>query len=779
MTQAHRPQVPPEFYPAKVLRAAHAGYCGGVARATRRAYQLIAEQPLEDPPRQLYMLGELIHNRSVTDDLKAQGMALADSPEDLPSGSRVLIRAHGIAPQTRSLLESRACQIEDATCPYVTKIHQLAAKASQEGRRVILLGDPKHPEVIGIVGAAGGRATVLASVEEARSWQAEDASYVLLEQTTFSRKSFGEIREILKNKIAGCEIFDTICEATSLRQSAAQDLASRVDLMLVIGSETSSNTRKLYEICQSHCGENYLVETPDELRDLLETGTLAGKTVGVTAGASSPESIIREVFHIMSENTNGNVQETMEEQQTLVEGTAQEVSQEVKNVETGVEAAATEQEQLAPATEEAAGQPAEEAASESAEESVESMGDISFTDAIDMIPQLKRGAIVSGVIVRYDSDYVYVDVRDKSEGKIPMHEFRNLDFDLDEAVRNHEELEVYVRSIRNTDMGKEILLSKARVDYGKYKAQVEEAYKNKTPITVKVVSIVKDGVIASFGGVDIYIHRTQLELGIVEDLEPYKDQELEILVTQFDAERRRLRVAGSRRQLLNRERRKKAEEVWANIEIGDMYEGVVRSLTNFGAFVDIGGVDGLVHISELSWNRIKHPSEVVKVGDVVQVYIKDFDKENKRIKLGYKRIEDDPYYNVEERFPVGSIVHGKVMRMLNFGVFIQIAEGVDAFCHISQISSNRLNKPDDVLSVGQEVDARVVDVKNGDHRIGISIRDVAPINSKDGSEPVINTRKTRNNEEVATSYSDADKDSKSSDFSALSGMLEQLEGDKE
>lgn len=714
--------IAPENYPRSIKRAACAGFCGGVSRATTLAYRLIAEWPersqKEVGGRELCMLGELIHNRQVIAELQAGGMVLREEVATVLPNSTVLVRAHGLPPQDYEILTAKGCVIEDATCAYVKKIQRLASKAAEEGKQVLVTGNKEHPEVIGIVGAAGGKAWVISSAEEAESMEFPEQDYVLVSQTTFSVAEYQRICEQIKKKIASLQIFVTICGATENRQNAALDLAREVDVMLVIGSEHSSNTKKLLEVCASVRDEYYLLETPQEVEQLLRDGRLKNKSVGVTAGASSPESIIMEVIHIMSENEVLNNQNEQTDQ-----------------------------------------------------------GDISFTDAIDSIPQLKRGATVKGVIVRYDTENVYVDVRDKSEGRIPLHEFtNNPDFNIDEAVANHEEIDVYVRSIRNTDMGKEIILSKARVDFGKYKALVEEAYNEKTPITVKVANVVKDGVIASYGGVDIYVHRTQLELGPVQDLTPYADQELEILVTQFDAEKRRLRVSGSRRALLNRDRKKKAEELWSTIEVGDVYEGVVRSLTDFGAFVDIGGVDGLVHISELSWKRIKHPSEVVKVGDVVQVYIKEFDPNTKRIKLGYKRIEDDPYHNIEERFPVGSVVHGKVMRMVNYGVFVEIAEGVDAFCHISQISSLRLNKPDEVLTEGMEVDARVIDVKNGEHRIGISIKDVAPIDTRvesaDSEAP--KAKAVEQEEALPTSYSDADQSSTVADSVAAEKVADEV-----
>lgn len=446
--------------------------------------------------------------------------------------------------------------------------------------------------------------------------------------------------------------------------------------------------------------------------------------------------------------------------ETVEERTASGVtSADTASVEKEVQQAPEEQKQEASEpTEEVAAEETTPAAENN--RTVEINSDVSFTDYIDNIPQLKRGATVKGVIIRYDDDNVYVDVRDKSEGKIPKREFdADPDFDLDKAIAEKTPVEVYVKNIRNSEAGKEILLSKARVDFAKYKAQVEKAYNEKTPIDVKITNVVRDGVIAAFGGIDIYVHRTQLDTSPVEDLEAFKGHEISILVTQFDPDRKRLRVSGSRRALLNRERKKRAEEVWATIAVGDIYEGVVRNLTDFGAFVDIGGVDGLVHISELSWNRIKHASEVVSVGDVIQVYVKDFDKERKRISLGYKRYEDDPYRNIEERFPVGSVVHGKVVRMFNFGAFVELAPGVDALCHISQISTMRLNKPNDVLKEGMEVDARVLEVSNENRRISISIKDVEPMDELIGeaaeqAKKRNEAREKRNADRLPTSYND-------------------------
>ncbi|NLW88343.1 MAG: bifunctional 4-hydroxy-3-methylbut-2-enyl diphosphate reductase/30S ribosomal protein S1 [Clostridiaceae bacterium] len=647
----------------KITLAKSSGFCFGVEKAVRTAYDLIEKhEPLET----LYMLGEITHNDIVVSDLCLKGIQLVHSTDELMPGGTVIIRAHGISPSVRDEIRKRGCKIVDCTCPYVQKIHAVVREQSQNGRPILIAGTKDHPEVLGICGETEGNVQVISSAEEIKDLDI-DPNSILIAQTTFSMEEYKKIQNNIKEKIANEQIFDTICNTTENRQREALALAIESDCMIVIGSTASSNTMKLFDVCKGSCAKTFLVSSVDDIHSILADPVFQSDElrVGVTAGASTPDCIIREVIRAMSENQASANQEHSE---------------------------------------------------------------FNFGDYVDNIPQLRKNATVRGAITSADNEFVYVDVHDKSEGRIPRHEFQSdPDFDLDAAIESHEEIEVYVRSVRNSDMGKEIMLSKAHVDFGKYKAQVEDAYENKIPVTVKVTNVVKDGVIANFGGVDIYIHRTQLDLTTVDDLDSFRGKALEILVTQYDPDKRRLRVSGSRRALLNMMRKEKASEIWDTIEIGGKYEGIVRSLTDFGAFVDIGGVDGLVHVSELSWNRIRHPSEVVSVGDRVDVYVKDFDVEKKRISLGYKKLEDDPYHDVEDRFPIGTIIHGKVVRMFQFGAFIELEPGLDALCHVSQISNVRLNKPEDVLSEGMEVVARVLDVNNETRRISVSIKEVEPI----------------------------------------------------
>lgn len=703
-----------------------AGFCPGVKRAVDSARRLAAA----NDGGELYMLGELVHNEFVTDSLLANGVKLAHDPAAIPPGAAVIVRAHGISPAVREQLRAKGCVIHDETCCFVTKVQALVAQAARAGRNILITGSPDHPEVIAVRGCAGeADCLVLSSEAEAKALDITDGAWTLVSQTTFSRAKWDAICEILKNKIANLQIFGTICNTTVLRQSDAYSLASRSDVMLVLGSKKSSNTSKLFDICRRACERTYWIDKPDRVQNITELAEPGSWRIGITAGASTPEEMIREVIRNMTEQEGLMNQEQPE---------------------------------------------------------------VDFTEFIENIPELKKGSIVKGNIVRYDDDYVYVDVKDKSEGRIPIREFDgDPDIDLDKACEEHMELDVYVRSIRNSDMGKEINLSKARVDFVKHKEQIQKAYEEKEPVTVKVVNVVRDGVIAVYGSIDIYIHRTQLELSRVEDLEPYRGKTFDILVTQFDPNRKRMRVSGSRRSLLQRHRREKAREIWDTIEVGNEYDGVVRNLTNFGAFVDIGGVDGLVHISELSWQRIRHPSEVVSVGDTINVFVKDFDPERKRISLGFRREEDDPYRNLEERFPLGMIVRGVVVRMFPFGAFINIAPGVDALCHISQISDYRLNKPNDVLDEGMEVDARVIEVSDEARRISVSIREVEPINPDPESEIVQqaeqrqqqfqqrgNRRRGRRREESAehdmpTTYIDKQASSSLSDVAAFTAVTKE------
>ena len=659
-----------------VTVADSSGFCFGVKNAVAAAEEAVSN----NAGGKLVMLGEIVHNRYVVDDLVKRGFTVCEKAEDCPDNSVVIIRAHGVKPSDIAILKAKGCEIRDMTCPFVSKIHKIVREHAENGMNIIIAGTKGHPEVTGILGEAEGTGVKTAVIKSAADLETLDfplSSAILVSQTTFSSEVFKDICKKAENQIAFKYLFDTICITTESRQKEAASLSGKSDSMLVIGSSHSSNTTKLLDICKGRCARTFLVNSAEEAGRLIAEGKILPEDrVGITAGASTPEAIILEVVQKMNEDENKK----------------------------------TENQQI----------------------------DIEFANAIDALSQLRRGAIVKGKITLADSDFVYVNVQDKSEGRIARKEFESdPDFDLDKAVAEHAEITVKVRSIKNSDQGKEIILSKNDVEAEKGRAELEEAFNSKTPIEVKITRTVKDGLIGTYKGIDVYIHRTQIKHGEVKDLDPYIGQTMEIRITKFDTEKGRLRISGSHRVIASEERAKKSAEVWDNIEEGKRYIGTVRSLVDFGAFIDIGGVDGLVHVSELSWSRNAKPSDVLKVGDQVDVYVKSFDKDTKKISLGYKRLEDDPYYNIEERMPLGCIVKGTVVRLTKFGAFVQLEPDLDALCHVSQISSERLDKPEDALHVGQEVQAQVTEIDPEKRRISISIKAVAPIDPVKSEEEAV------------------------------------------
>ncbi len=658
----------------EITTASLSGFCFGVKNAVSAATEVAA---LKDNTKPLALLGEIVHNELVVNKLKSSGYKVYDRAEDVPDGAIVIIRAHGVSPKQIDILKGKGCDVRDMTCPFVAKIHRIVKEAASSGKNIIVTGGKGHPEVLGFCAEAGDsnvKIAVISTPEELETLDFPIESAILVSQTTFSSKAFKNICQKIENKIEKNSVFDTICNTTESRQREAEELSEKSDSMLVIGSSHSSNTNKLFDICKGRCVRSFLVNSALEVRELIAQGKiLPDDRVGITAGASTPEAIILEVVQEMNEDEKK-----------------------------------TNQEQL----------------------------DSEFANAVEEIATIRRGAIVTGTITSADADYVYVDVHDKSEGRIARKEFESdPDFDLDKSIKEHAEVTVKVRSIKNSDQGKEIILSKNDVEAEKGRAEIEEAYNNKTPIDVKITRTVKDGLIGTYKGVDIYIHRTQIKSGDVKDLAPYVGQTMDIRVTKFDTEKGRLRISGSHRQIAAEERSRKAAEIWDNIEEGKHYKGTVRSVVSFGAFIDIGGVDGLVHATELSWSRNAVPSEILKVGDEVDVYVKSFDKETKKISLGYKKLEDDPYFNIEERIPLGSIVKGTVVRLTNFGAFVQLEPDLDALCHVSQISSTHLERPDLVLSVGQEVQAQVTEIDKERRRISISIKAYAPIDPEETEAP--------------------------------------------
>lgn len=634
----------------KISVAGSAGFCFGVNKAMDMVYNLLKEDPSG-----IYTLGPIIHNDQVVNDLKARGVEVVSGIEDVRGPGKVVIRTHGVTPDIYDRLKEKDVDIIDTTCVYVKKIHNLVSRKYGEGYQIVIAGDKNHPEVKGINGWCKDSAFIAASPEDVDDMPETGGDCCLVAQTTIMRDKFEKIYDRLKGKCKNIVKFDTICNATTERQNEAEILAKSSDAMLVIGSRNSSNTQKLYEICKRNCPETYIIET---FGDLPPMDIKRIKNLGITAGASTPERIIKEVIEKMEEL---NKQEN----------------------------------------------------------------ELSFREAFESsMVTLQSGEIVKGRIIGFNNAEIYVDLGYKSDGIINMGEYTDdPDFKPENSLKVGDEIEVFV--IRVNDGEGSVMLSKKKVDAMKSYDFIEEAYENKTPVTAKVIEVTNGGLIATANGVRVFIPASQVSDRYVKDLSEFLKQTVTVRIVELNKQKRK--IVGSQRIILAEERERTGNEFWSAVEIGKKYNGTVKSLMDFGAFVDIGGVDGLVHVSELSWTKIKHPSEVLKVGDKVEVTVLEFDREKKRISLGFRKSEDNPWFKAAEKYKVGDVVQGRVVRLVPFGAFVELEKGIDGLVHISQISNFRIAKPGDVLDVGREVEAKVVEVNIESKKINLSIKEVTPI----------------------------------------------------
>ncbi len=642
-----------------VQLAKTAGFCFGVNKAVDQVHKLL------DEGERVCTLGPIIHNPQVVDKLAARGVRIVTDPADTPPGSVLVIRSHGVPREiydTIRRLDIRCC---DATCPFVSKIHRIVATHSAAGDTVLIAGNADHPEVLGIRGHCCGPSFVFHTAEELENCLKEnpnlaETSCIMVAQTTFNKNEWKKCEKIVKKHCTNLQIFATICGATAERQAEAIRLAQQCDQMVIVGGRESSNTAKLCDVCAPYCPTHW-VETADELqRDWFWPGT----TVGLTAGASTPADIIKEVHITMSEIVNNN--ETLE----------------TKNYE--------------------------------------EMSSEEFAAAVDATLQNPTDDKVRGLVVSIAPNEVQVEVIGRKQtGYIPADELSN-DPSANPAdlVKVGDELELLI--MRTNDQEGTIMLSKKRIDSLRGWQTVVDAEAEGAILDGTVTEVIKGGVLVVTNGVRVFVPASHASINRMEDLSPLKGQDVQLKIIEVNNHRRH--AVGSIRLVAQAARKEQEEAFWAQAEVGQEYTGAVKSLTSYGAFVDLGGVDGMVHISEMSWSRIKHPSEVMNVGDTVTVFIKALDPEKRKISLGYRKAEDNPWEIFKAQYPVDSIVTAKVVGMTTFGAFAQILPGVDGLVHISQIANHRVEKPQDELQIGQEVQAKITAIDYDRKRISLSIR---------------------------------------------------------
>ncbi len=652
----------------KITLAKTAGFCFGVNRAIELVEKLLSEN------KKVCTLGPIIHNPQMVESLKRRGVIIAENIDDVPKGYTVVIRSHGVDKNTYEIIKQNNLEICDATCPFVYKIHKIVDENSNENTPVLIAGDESHAEVIGIKGFANGKVYCFTSEEELSEIVENcknlgDNSPIIVAQTTFNQKKWQKFKKIIKKVCTNAIFFDTICYATAERQNEAESLSKQNDLMVIIGGRHSSNTKKLFDICSANT-KTFLVETADELD---EKCFKSARAVGITAGASTPAVIIKEVLNKMTEILKN--EETMAEEVTA---------------QTNTEA-------------------------ESADKSFEDMLEESLNS-------MNHNQKVKGVVLAVNPTEVQVDIGRKQTGIIPASELSN-DPNVEPAdiVKVGDEIDLIV--MKTNDQEGIVTLSKKRFDSYAGIAKMEEAKENDEILEGKVTAVVKGGVTVVSNGVRVFVPASHATLRRGEDLNLLVGTDVKFKIIDI---RRGRNVVGSIRVVLRDEQKKVQEELWEKLAVGDTYEGVVKSLTSYGAFVDIGGVDGMIHITELAWTRIKHPSEVVNVGDTVTVYIKDLDKENKKISLGFKKAEDNPWEIIKTKYQVGDTATVKIVSFASYGAFANVIPGIDGLIHISQIANKRIEKPQDVLKVGDEVEAKIISIDYDAKRVSLSIRALLP-----------------------------------------------------
>lgn len=641
---------------AEIILAKTAGFCFGVDRAVKTVTGLL------DAGKRVATLGPIIHNPQLVSELESRGTRIVSSPSEIEEGETLVIRSHGVPRVVTDEVERLKVDYIDATCPFVAKIHKIVADAGDNGRTVLIAGDPEHKEVVGIVGHSKGANFVFGDEQALEALVKngtlkDDTPVTAVSQTTFNLDLWKKCQKTLKKVYTNAIIFDTICNATAKRQEEAGELARKCDVMIVIGGKHSSNTRKLAQVCSGVCKRTVLLETADE----LTAGDIAGACrIGVVAGASTPSGIIKEVLKTMDEmqTINPEAKETINDEMTF-------------------------------------------------EEMLNATESNSNTDQK-----------VKGTVLAVSPTEIQVDIGRKHTGYVTAAEFSSdPNVKLTDAVKVGDVLDLII--MRTNDQEGTVSLSKRRFDAIAGWDKVLAAKDSGDIISGTVSDVVKGGVVVFYEGTRVFIPASQATLSRGDSLDALKGKEIRFRIIEIGP---RHRVIGSARAVLKEERSAAEEQFWSNVAVGDRFTGTVKSITGYGAFVDLGAVDGMVHISELSWERIKHPSEVVKVGDTIDVYVKAVDLEKHKISLGYKKADENPWEILRNKYAVGDVVKVKIVSMTTYGAFAKIIPGIDGLIHISQIADRRIEKPADELKIGQEVDAKIIDIDFDKKRVSLSIR---------------------------------------------------------
>ncbi|MCL1988813.1 MAG: bifunctional 4-hydroxy-3-methylbut-2-enyl diphosphate reductase/30S ribosomal protein S1 [Firmicutes bacterium] len=658
----------------QIMVANHLGFCAGVASAVNTAYKMaeLMEKTEKTEKSQKYVtLGPIIHNSLVTDDLAQKGVKIIEDVSEVPKNTQVIIRAHGVPPAVEQLLVEKNIPYIDRTCPHVKIIHKKVEECTKMNRTLIILGKKGHPEVQGILGYATEN-VIIAENSSALQNIDNTKKYFLVVQTTHPQKDFETAKNFLQQKNFDVIIHNTICNATYRRQTEVERIAKLVNVMVILGDKNSANTKNLYEISRKYCPKTILAQNIKNITKQNLQYIFSCDTMGLTAGASTPPAVIKEALFVMSE---------LEKKITAEQ-----------DIEKNANGSAVQE------------------SNDSNNQSFEEMLDEAFVT-------LKNGDTVKGTVIQVTNSEITVNLGYKSDGIITKTEFSNdPNVELPKMVTLGEEIEVLV--VRVNDGDGNVMVSKRRLEARANYKLLEQAFANKEPLPGKVQDLVKGGLLVDVLGTRVFVPSSQISNRYVEDLSIYKGKQFNFNIIELEPAKRK--IIGSRRELAVLEARAKKEEFLKTVAVGDKLTGKVNRIADFGAFVDLDGVDGLIHISELAWKRVRKVTEILNVGDTVDVTVLSLNPEKGKISLTLKDVKNNPWNTILERYPVGSLVEGKVVRTTNFGAFLNLEDGIDGLIHISQISEKHVEKPEDELAINQIITVKVTDVNLETRKISLS-----------------------------------------------------------
>lgn len=615
--------------------AENCGFCYGVKRAVNMAQDA---SNLEGITR---TLGPIIHNPQVVGELKEKGIDVIDNINELPRGGNLIIRSHGVGPSIYEEAENGGLNVIDATCPHVKKAQMDAKSVIENGDTLIILGERNHPEVKSINLWAHNRGIIIETEEEAKNIHFVESMGVVV-QTTFSQFKFLSIIETLKQKTKAIQVYKTICNATEARQNSAVDLAKKVDLMVVIGGKNSGNTRRLAEVCGDVGCRTYHIETSAELELSWFVGV---QSVGVTAGASTPDWIIKEVINSMNE----------------------------------------------------------------------------FEELLNqsMAEEPKKGAVVEGNVVLVNEDEAYISIPGcKTEATLKASEFAYpAPEDLRTCLTPGDEIKVVVISHIKEDSP--VYLSVTRLAKEEDWKYVIDAKENDAAVEVQGLEAIPAGLVVKVKSLRGFIPLSQGDVHFVKSLQGLVNETFEAKVLEIDERKNRLVL--SRRQVLEMARQEKLAEAIEKLKEGENYKGVVRKIMPYGAFIDIGGIEGLLHISDISWKKIRRVEDVLEVGQEIEVKLQSFDEDSKKISLSMKALTKSPWDQAEEDFRVGDVITGKVVKLATYGAFVAINDDIQGLLHISQVTKQRNAEIENYLSRGQEVEVKVISFNKDEKKLGLAL----------------------------------------------------------